>query len=50
MKKLIPFLIASALVLGALWAYSSQAQEDPGDFVPSEKVPADSSVSFPVDI
>jgi hypothetical protein len=48
-------LVASSLIAGALWASSAQEpkpKEEPDleEFEPTEKVPADSSVSFPVDI
>jgi hypothetical protein len=48
-------LLASALLAGGLWASSAQEARRPGEpdleeFEPTEKVPADSSVSFPVDI
>ena len=46
-------LLASALLAGGLWASTQEKpKEEPDipDFEPSEKVPADSSVSFPVDI
>jgi hypothetical protein len=53
--KWIVSLLVVALVAGALWASSSQTTQAPEeeeieDFVPTEKVPAHSSVSFPVDI
>lgn len=57
MKWLIYAAIASSLAGAALWASSSQEKETPAkqeeeleEFVPTERVPADSSVSFPVDI
>jgi hypothetical protein len=57
MKWILYALLASSLLAGALWAATAQAQtkapveqQEPGEFVPSEKVPADSAVSFPVDI
>lgn len=56
MKRwLVYALLASALLAGGLWASSAQApapKEEPDleEFEPTEKVPADSSVSFPVDI
>ncbi len=47
-------LLALSLIAGALWASSSQEppakEEELEEFEPTEKVPADSSVSFPVDI
>lgn len=47
-------VLASSVVAGALWASSAQQpmKEEPEleEFEPTEKVPADSSVSFPVDI
>jgi hypothetical protein len=48
-------LLGSALLAGALLAWSSQeappqVEPDLEDFKPTENVPADSSVSFPVDI
>jgi len=47
--------VGASLVAGALWAASAQEpapKEEPEleEFEPTEKVPADSSVSFPVDI
>jgi hypothetical protein len=56
MKRWIFYtLVASSLIAGALWASSAQEprpKEEPDleEFEPTEKVPADSSVSFPVDI
>jgi hypothetical protein len=56
MNWILYALLASFLLAGVLWATSSQEQkkaperQDPGEFVPSERVPADSAVSFPVDI
>lgn len=59
MKWIFYVLLASSLLAGALWATTAQAQkkapergqqQEPGEFVPSERVPADSAVSFPVDI
>jgi len=56
MKRWIFYtLVASSLIAGALWASSAQEpkpKEEPEleEFEPTEKVPADSSVSFPVDI
>jgi hypothetical protein len=48
-------LVVSSLIAGALWAASAQEpkpKEEPEleEFEPTEKIPADSSVSFPVDI
>ena len=40
---LLTFLVGAALL-------ASQEKDDPEEFEPTEKVPADSSVSFPVDI
>ncbi|MCM2254960.1 MAG: hypothetical protein NDJ94_04755 [Vicinamibacteria bacterium] len=52
MKKLVKrdalLLALAALLFAALGASAWQAEI--GDFVPSEQVPADSAVSFPVDI
>jgi hypothetical protein len=59
MKKWLLYALAlSALLVGGLWAASAQQappkppMEEPEleEFEPTEKVPADSSVSFPVDI
>lgn len=56
MKRPILYaLLAATVIAGALWASSLQApppKEEPDleEFEPTEKVPADSSVSFPVDI
>jgi hypothetical protein len=49
------YVIAASLIAGALWASSTQEpapEEEPAleEFEPTEKVPADSSVPFPVDI
>ncbi|MGH9318805.1 MAG: hypothetical protein ACRD21_07615 [Vicinamibacteria bacterium] len=48
-------LVLSSLLAGALWASSSQApaskaEPELEEFEPTEKVPAGSSVAFPVDI
>jgi hypothetical protein len=56
MKRWILYaILASSLLAGGLWASSAQQakpREEPDleEFEPTEKVPADSSVSFPVDI
>jgi hypothetical protein len=47
-KWILYALLASFLAGAALLA--SQSQEEPEEFEPSEIVPADTSVSFPVDI
>jgi hypothetical protein len=48
-------LIGATIVAGGLWASSAQKprpKEEPEleEYEPSEKVPADTSVPFPVDI
>lgn len=56
MKRWILYaLLGSALLAGGLLASSSQEAPPPSEpdleeFEPTERVPADSSVSFPVDI
>jgi len=61
MKRLVPRLAILLLLLFALAWLGSTAGQTPGRsgageseeldvFVPSEKVPADSAISFPVDI
>ena len=56
MKRWMSYaFVAASLIAGALWASSAQEakpKEEPDleEFGPTEKVPADSSVSFPVDI
>jgi hypothetical protein len=57
MKWIVYAAITSALVAGGLWASTSrqstapaQQEDELEEFVPTEKVPADSSVAFPVDI
>jgi hypothetical protein len=56
MKRVILYaLLAATVAAGALLASSAQEskpKEEPAleEFEPTEKVPADSSVSFPVDI
>jgi hypothetical protein len=46
--------LASSLVGGVVWASTRQqeagTEDQQEEFVPTEKVPADHSVSFPVDI
>lgn len=56
MKWILYAILGASLVGGAVWAATSppraqeeQRQEDE-PFVPTEKVPADSAISFPVDI
>jgi hypothetical protein len=54
MKWILYLALASSLAGGVVWA-SSRAQEagveeQEDEFVPTEKVPADHAVSFPVDI
>jgi hypothetical protein len=54
MRKWV-YAIAASLIAGALWASSTQEPapaEEPAleEFEPTEKVPADSAVPFPVDI
>ena len=55
MKWMFYAFVAATLIAGALWASSAQEakpKEEPDleEFEPTEKVPADSSISFPVDI
>jgi hypothetical protein len=47
--------VAGLLAVAAVAERHATAQQQPGDpgleeFIPSEKLPADSSISFPVDI
>ncbi|MGH9389159.1 MAG: hypothetical protein ACRD1Z_06035 [Vicinamibacteria bacterium] len=54
-RRILYALLAATVIAGALWASSAQEpppKEEPDleEFEPTEKVPADSSVSFPVDI
>jgi hypothetical protein len=56
MKWILYAILGASLVGGAVWAAASaprpQVEREQGDepFVPTEKVPADSAISFPVDI
>ena len=59
MKRVTLYVLLAVAVLGgALWASSAQQAPSPPEkeapeleeFEPTEKVPADSAVSFPVDI
>lgn len=52
MRWIVYAAIASSLAGGAVWTSSRAQEEEPEveEFVPTEKVPADSSISFPVDI
>lgn len=54
MKWILYLALASSLVGGVVWASSrvqeAGTEEQEGEFVPTEKVPADQSVPFPVDI
>ena len=60
MKWLLYALLTSLLAAGAIAATAKTGSEAPpktqeteqkdDDFVPTEKVPADSAISFPVDI
>lgn len=56
MKWILYAILATSLIGGVVWAAASapqpQKEEEKQDkpFVPSEKVPADSAISFPVDI
>lgn len=56
MKRILYLFLLLLLLGGALWASSrqqtssSKKDEELEDFVPTEKVPAGSSISFPVDI
>ncbi len=55
MKRWVVYTLLASLLAGGLWASSAQEpppKEEPDleEFEPTEKVPADSSVSFPVDI
>lgn len=54
MRWILYLALASSLLGGVVWA-ATRAQEtseeqEVEEFVPTEKVPADSSISFPVDI
>ena len=55
LRKLWPLLLALLLALFLAFQATSQGeedavQEDLETFVPSEELPADSAISFPVDI
>ena len=54
-RRILYALFAATVIGGALWASSaqqtsSQEETEPEEFEPSERVPADTSVPFPVDI
>jgi hypothetical protein len=54
-RRILYALLAATILAGGLWASSRQEahpKEEPEleEFEPTEKVPADSEVSFPVDI
>ncbi len=53
-RRILYAVVAATIVAGGLWASSRQEapKEEPKleEFEPTEKVPADSEVSFPVDI
>ena len=54
-RKIYLLLFLSFLAAAVLWASASQERQkptepEPEEFIPSEKVPADTAVSFPVDI
>jgi hypothetical protein len=54
-RRILYALLAAMVIAGGLWASSAQeprAKEEPAleEYEPTERVPADSSVSFPVDI
>jgi hypothetical protein len=54
-RRILYALFAATVVAGGLWASSaqeapSQEEAEPEEFEPSEKLPADTSVPFPVDI
>jgi hypothetical protein len=48
--KWILYALLSSLLAGAALVASQSQQENDSEFEPTEKLPADSSVSFPVDI
>jgi hypothetical protein len=57
MRWIVYAILGSSLISGAVWAASSapepqqeQEEEKIAPFVPTEKVPVDSAISFPVDI
>ncbi|MDX1502889.1 MAG: hypothetical protein R3325_11060 [Thermoanaerobaculia bacterium] len=51
MKRPLDLLLWIVLALGALTlGHSHAAQEGLEEFVPTERLPADSAISFPVDI
>lgn len=57
MRWILYAILGSSLIGGAVWAKASapepqqeQEEEETAPFVPTEKVPADSAISFPVDI
>ena len=54
-RRILYALFAATVIAGGLWASTAQQtppQKEPEleEFEPSEKVPADTSVPFPVDI
>ena len=58
-KRLVPWLITLALAAGAVFLLeralapplaAASEEEELETFVPTEELPADSAVSFPVDI
>ena len=59
MRWILYAILGSSLIGGAVWAgvlapepqqQQEQEEEELDPFVPTEKVPADSAISFPVDI
>ena len=59
MRWILYAILGSSLIGGAVWAKASapdpqqqqeQEEEETDPFVPTEKVPVDSAISFPVDI
>ena len=55
MKRRIAWLVLAVSVLAAAgWISAVSAQEEPEpaleEFVPTERLPSDSAISFPVDI
>ena len=54
-RRILYVLLGATIVAGGLWASSAQdsrpkKEPDLEEYEPSEKVPADTSVPFPVDI
>jgi hypothetical protein len=56
MKWILYAILGASLAGGAVWAAATasqtedQQEQEDDSFVPTERVPADSAISFPVDI